>query len=107
MASDRLDQLALDAGQLEVVAVAALAHRAAAEQAGLVADDHDGDVGAGAAATASAKPDRSSSSTAQPSARSATLGAGQLGPQRLSTVGHLEARSACPGGGPRTWLAKE
>ena len=96
----RLDQLALDAGQLEVVAVAALADGPAPEQPGLVADDDDGDVGsAGRPRPPPAIPRRSSSSTAQPGAYD-DLGAGQLGAQRVEDASARRSRSRCPGAGP-------
>ena len=64
----RPDQVGLDARQVQVGGVAALARRAAAEQPGPVADRDDAHVGVRAAATAASNPVRSGSVTSQPRA---------------------------------------
>ena len=106
VSSTRLDEPPLDAGQLEVVAVAPLADGAAAEEPGLVADDDHGDLAArgGGHGVGEARDGRSSS-TAQPRGER-DLASGHSAASALRTVG-TRMPAGVPGCWGRTWLTKE
>ena len=104
---DRLDQLALHAGQLEALDVVALADRAAAEQSRAVADDDDRDVGL---ARPPPPPRRCRSGRGprrRSPARTVSCGVGELRAEtHRSTVG-ISKPSSTSGWCARTWFANE